>query len=118
MTTLKMIGGRPTQTPDGQEIPDNYIIFNAPRPLYGQITWQGEFKHGIFYAALDPDDKYTGQGIRENESLDGWFCKWVTWAEVMEWAIGYYADYDIDVSPDVDQRDIESAWAEHCMVTK
>lgn len=27
-------------------------IFNAPRPLYGHCTWQGEFISGIFYAAI------------------------------------------------------------------
>ena len=34
-----------------QDIPDGWVIGNAPRPLAGQITWQGDFRHGIFYAA-------------------------------------------------------------------
>lgn len=118
MTTLKIIGDRPTQTPEGQDIPAIYIIFNAPRPLWGQITWQGEFGHGIFYAALDPDDKYTGQGINENDSLDGWLCQWVTLADVLAWAKEYYARYDnIDIDR-VSMPDIRQVWHEHCAVTK
>ena len=34
-----------------QEIPAGWVIGNAPRPIAGQITWQGDFRHGIFYAA-------------------------------------------------------------------
>lgn len=30
----------------------HWHIYNAPRPLYGHLTWQGEFVSGIFYAAV------------------------------------------------------------------
>src|SRR4051812_30130531 len=50
-------GGRPTLVLDGQgrlaDIPAAWTIWNAPRPLLGHVSWQGEFHCGIFYAALD-----------------------------------------------------------------
>jgi hypothetical protein len=30
---------------------NRWAVFNAPRPIPGEITFQGEFRHGIFYAA-------------------------------------------------------------------
>ena len=27
------------------------VIVNAPRPIYGTITWTGQYRHGTFYAA-------------------------------------------------------------------
>ncbi len=33
------------------DLPDDAVIVNAPRPLSGVVTWDGRFRHGIFYAA-------------------------------------------------------------------
>jgi len=33
------------------DLPEGWLIANAPRPLGGQRTWEGQFRHGIFYAA-------------------------------------------------------------------
>ncbi|HEX4620125.1 MAG TPA: hypothetical protein VH208_01035 [Myxococcaceae bacterium] len=44
---------------DGPTAPDvrpEWLVVNAPRPLPGRITWQGDFLCGIFYAAGPPDD--------------------------------------------------------------
>jgi len=38
-----------------KDIPENWLIFNAPRPLLGDKEWQGDFQHGIFYVAVDPN---------------------------------------------------------------
>lgn len=40
--------------PEG--VDPSWPVYNAPRPLYGTETWQDDFRHGIFYAAIDPDD--------------------------------------------------------------
>jgi hypothetical protein len=45
-----VIGERPSQAPEG------WVIYNAPRPIFGGIEWRGEFAHGVFYAAIDPVD--------------------------------------------------------------
>lgn len=31
------------------------VVFNAPRPLRGPLTWTGEVRHGAFYAAVWPE---------------------------------------------------------------
>ena len=42
-------GSTSTQIRFAQE--DGAIVVNAPRPLPGDKTWHGQFRHGIFYAA-------------------------------------------------------------------
>lgn len=37
-----------------EQIPGGWVIANAPRPIAGQITWTGDFRHGTFYAAAPP----------------------------------------------------------------
>lgn len=72
ITKIPVIGERPSH------IPETWIVFNAPRPLYGHEEWQGEFQHGIFYVAVDPDG-YGAEGfIRESTSLDGWLVEYWT----------------------------------------
>jgi hypothetical protein len=34
-----------------QAVKAGWVIANAPRPLIGDVTWQGPFMHGVFYAA-------------------------------------------------------------------
>lgn len=72
-----VIGVRPTATPTGKEIPADWPMFNAPRPLYGQITFQtydvGFRTFGWFFGVIDPNDEYSHgrRGfIAENVSLD------------------------------------------------
>ena len=58
---IATIGTRPTHTPDGTPIPADWPIHNAPRPLYGQITWvqpNAPFRaFGWFFAAVDPTEQ-------------------------------------------------------------
>lgn len=96
------------------EIPAHWLIFNAPRPLYASFidgdkatSWQGEFKHGIFYAACDPGD--TG-AIQRNIELDGWVLEWHSEAEINAWVKDFtarrYPNHKIDFD-DFDQRDFD-----------
>jgi len=71
------IGTRPTHTPDGQPIPADWPIHNAPRPLYGQIAWtqpQAPFRcFGWFFVAVDPNAAWSTEPrgyIENNRSLD------------------------------------------------
>lgn len=36
-----------------EEVPADWAIFTAPRPLSGHIEWAGEFMGGVFRAAVD-----------------------------------------------------------------
>jgi len=53
-------------------IPRDWKIINAPRPLWGNQTWRGEFRHGIFYAGLDPNDTNHEIDIKNADNLDAW----------------------------------------------
>ncbi len=69
------IGERPSEAPEG------WTVWNAPRPLYGEIVWHGDFVKGCFYAATNPDAAeymdVRGQEIR-NRDLDACQIEWVT----------------------------------------
>lgn len=52
------------------DVPEGWILMNAPRPLLGQKTMEGAFVSGRHYAALDPDDSMTPGYLKENVALD------------------------------------------------
>jgi hypothetical protein len=56
-------------------IPAGWPVVNAPRPLCGEITWTGRFRHGIFYAA-HPEKHPTW------DADDGWPVKLITNEEI------------------------------------
>ncbi len=61
--TIIVVSDRPRQAPVSWE------VWNAPRPIYGQELWQGDFLSGIFYAAINPFDEFSN-GLRyENVML-------------------------------------------------
>lgn len=70
---------RPTKTPDGLPIPDNWIIYNAPRPLKGHLTWVGDCISGVFYAIAPASDVLTYQ---VNIALDAHVLKWATQEDI------------------------------------
>ena len=51
-------------------LPAGWIIMNAPRPLLGQETAQGDFLTGRYYAAIDPEDEFA-QGYIDRNVQDG-----------------------------------------------
>jgi hypothetical protein len=60
-------------------LPDDAMIVNAPRPLLGLVSWQGKFRHGIFYAAApkvdggpDPAERFRWEAddARQVEFID------------------------------------------------
>ena len=59
-STIESLQGAPVRFPrfPGRpyNIPSDYLIFNAPRPLPGEITWEGDFLSGRYYAAMPADD--------------------------------------------------------------
>ena len=52
------------------DVPNGWIVMNAPRPILGQKTMEGDFVSGRHYAALDPADSMTDVYIKENVKLD------------------------------------------------
>ena len=62
--TVTIVGDRPA------DIPADWTIWNAPRPLYGQKNWTGDFISGRFYSATDPSDPFSEGFERENRRND------------------------------------------------
>lgn len=100
MKIKRIIGTRPSN------IPPSWLIFNAPRPLWGTRTWEGDFLHGVFYAAIDPDDQFAENMIRANVDDDGWLLVWVTWDYVLSWFVDYAKDNDIDPKDEFITEDV------------
>lgn len=80
ITILRLADPRPI------DVPADALIFNAPRPLAGHVGWQGEFRHGRFYVAVDPSARMAEAHIRNNVSLDGYLCEYITDDDIREWA--------------------------------
>lgn len=120
-TKIHIKGIRPSAVPSGQSagaaIPADWIIFNAPRPLYAShilkdtgAAWNGEFVHGVFYTAVNPADEWT---IKRNGDLDAWELIYHTAEEIVAWGKEYlsklYPGRDIDWS-DFDQHDFDATF--------
>ncbi len=71
---------------------EDWPIYNAPRPLYGTVTWRGDFASGIFYAAIDPEDGFAHDMEDQNQALDAREMEYLTEDEACALARTYYAD--------------------------
>lgn len=64
------------------EVPSDWIVLNAPRPLLGHDVWEGDWCHGRHYAAIDPDDEMAPVYLRKSLDLDAWIVDCVGQAEI------------------------------------
>ena len=99
-------------------IPADWTIYNASRPISGHKCWTGDFRHGIFFAAVapagDPADEF-GDSDRmhtRNRELDGHECKWITKAEVMAYGQAKATEYNIDLA-DFDYKDLVESFVDN-----
>ncbi len=104
-TIQKLLATRPADVPDG------WIIFNAPRPLDGDKAWQGDFCHGLFYAAVDPAGKLAAESVYDSVALDGWVCEYASQSDIDAWAANFCIDEGLDVS-DLDPEDVRRLFFE------
>jgi hypothetical protein len=80
---------------------DGWLVVNAPRPLLGELTWQGPFRHGIFYAAHRDPATLTGEFDRHHaeqivaswRSDDAWPVRFTTNAEIEQQVGAALADH-------------------------
>jgi N12 class adenine-specific DNA methylase len=89
LTIIRLLDPRP------EDVPSDYLIFNAPRPLLGDKDWTGDFLHGIFYAAIDITSASADRTIQDIIDLDGWLCEYVTQADIEKWERERATVYDI-----------------------
>ncbi len=91
------------------DIPDGWRVFNAPRPLYGQMDWQGDFLSGIFYVAVDPASEISAGFIERNRQLDARELVYIS-QEEFDARVDAYGqkmanEYGIDLD-DFDRKDV------------
>jgi len=92
---------------DGMIESEDFTVVNAPRPLPGEIEWQGEFLHGIFYAAGD-FEKFGEQW----ESLDAHIVRLVNDEDVKALVCKRAAEHDPNLNIDKFVADGKSTWGE------
>lgn len=80
-----------TTAPRPEDIPADWVVFNAPRPIYGHKCWEGEYNAGTFYAAIDMSDKWGEEYLKETLLLDGYPLQFITEEFQKEWVREFYA---------------------------
>lgn len=91
--------------PPGIEVPAGWPVANAPRPLIGQITWQGDYRHGRHYAA-SPEIPAGSFGWKAD---DGWLVTFITNDEIALRVAAKLAEYGYTDPADVDSTVAELA---------
>lgn len=66
-----------------RDVPLDWLVFNAPRPLVGDQAWQGEWCKGVFYAAVNPDGSRAAWMIEENRLLDASELVFILFADAL-----------------------------------
>lgn len=92
--TRKVIGQRPA------DLPESWLIFNAPRPLWGHRSWEGDFFHGRFYAAIDPQGEDAAEMIRDNNESDAWTIEYVSEEQAVAESLAYYETFSLNLEID------------------
>ena len=98
--------------PRPANVPEGWTVWNAARPIYGQMEWQREFRHGSFYAATDPANADTPRFEQRNRELDALPVEYVTPEQVTTWARWFCLHNDIDFA-DVECEDMLTSYALH-----
>jgi hypothetical protein len=77
-------------------VPREWPVYNAPRPLPGTATWESDWRRGRHFAAIDPVDERKDEMLRDIEALDGWQVVEVVPADFMAWIAERCREYDYD----------------------
>jgi len=110
ITKFAVIDSRPS------DVPADWIVFNAPRPLYGHKEWQGEFYHGRFFAAVDPHGEYADRFMKNNVSLDGWVVEYYEKDAAIKQVIEFYkVTYpgESEAIADLNEKELLDAFYHH-----
>jgi hypothetical protein len=104
-------------TPGYYEIPKHWEIWNAPRPMAGEVTWVGDFLTGNLYAAVDPDGPRAESWRAFNVRMDGRRLQFIQKADAVAAFEQIMAEeYGAEAFASVGQREIDAMfedwWAE------
>ena len=92
--------------------PAGWHVFNAPRPIYGHLYWDGDFRHGKFYAAVNPAKRDAAGYIHENRDLDAVLLRFVAESDVRAWADAYLLNHGY--AKDANDFTIDECWQSYC----
>ena len=89
------------------DVPDGWLLFNAPRPIWGSIRdgepvgFNDRFIHGVFYTAVNPADPEAQRLIDQNRESDAWLLQVITPAaharRLRHWVEEEYIPYVRDI---------------------
>jgi len=85
------------------DVPEDWVICNAPRPIVGTKTWTGPFIEGVFYAAIDPVDEQKDWMIMRNSSQSAVQIFYHTESALVSLAIIYYKKNYPDTVNEIDE---------------
>ncbi len=98
------------------QAPDGWLVFNAPRPLYGSLpshVWEGNFIFGIFCAAVDPQGEFAALWVKQNIQLHATLLNFITRDQVMGWAREFCSAYSEVNVDDMDWEAIRFSYFVH-----
>jgi hypothetical protein len=73
------------------DVPTDWLIMNAPRPLYGTKTRFGYGPEGSFTVAIDPSDEQAAWMIKENRGLDACTVLYISDEQLFQIGFACYA---------------------------
>lgn len=89
---IAIIGQRPTHTPAGNEIPADWPIFNATRPIYGTFSWEHFYEDILrsgWWATVDPTDPLFGRIVQNIFDQDARQVYWVSEEEAYQEGVAH-----------------------------
>ncbi len=97
---LRLLDPRAQVLPPGWErdVPENYLIFNAHRPLFGARQGEGGWEHGRCYAVVDPASPDANWQVQANVRLDARLIEFVPEAELQAYAESVATEYQVAVA--------------------
>lgn len=77
-------------------IPDGWHIYNASRPFPAHETWVGDFLHGVFFGAIDPDGEWAEDYRCRAVELDAHRLVFHKHEDVETWGRAFCAQLGVD----------------------
>lgn len=72
------------------DVPDNWIVMNAPRPLYGHKSDLQPGPEGLFTVAIDPSEADAAWMVKENRGLDACTVIYLTPELLLQIGLAHY----------------------------
>lgn len=107
-----VIGQRADFIPAEQrtEVGDEWIIFNAPRPLPGHAAWTNTQLGAWFYSAVNPAGEDAARLLQRCVDLDARALAFYAEAEVYEQVERYYAENHPNLDVKVREHSLREVW--------